>query len=120
MNITPEQQAAVAARLQLKRLEDSYTAQRDAILADIATAYRVLSSATSRYTALQNSVNGGELSAIADGYATDKIAMAGQDDAIQAQFLTTIATLETAQAIVFQTTGGRFIKGIDLPEEPEP
>jgi len=115
--MTPEQ---LQQALHMSRLDDSYNRQRDEILAATSRAYAEMVQATSRYTVLAASVNGGELAPRAEKHAAMQQAMAGQDAEIQAAFEACIATLENAQAAVYGVTGGRFIHGIPLPSQEEP
>jgi hypothetical protein len=112
--MTPEQ---LQQALRTSRLDDSYNQQRDEILAAISQAYAAMAQATSRYTVLAQSVNGGELAPLAAKHAAMQQAMAGQDAEIQQAFETCIATLENAQAVVYGVTGMRFIRGAPLPSQ---
>ena len=109
--MTPEQ---LQQALQMSRLDDSYNRQRDEILAAIGRAYGEMVQATSRYTFLAASVNGGELAPLATKHAAMQQAMGGQDAIIQQAFNDTMTVLETAQATVYAITGGRFLPDVPL------
>jgi hypothetical protein len=114
--MTPEQ---IQDAILLSRQHDAYSHERDAILADIGQAYAAMRGATSRYNVLAQRVGDGDLVALQAHHATMAAAMAGQDAAIQAAFVSAMATLEEAQAIVFSITGGRFLPVVPLPEVEE-
>lgn len=109
--MTPEQKQLQAA-IQADRINGIYDKSRDEILAHISRAYAEMVQAVAEWTVLESRIATGDMQSVADKHATMKLAMAGQNEAIQAAFVTTIATLESAQAIVHEVTGGTFIKGV--------
>lgn len=117
MQPTPEQ---IQQALLEASANDIYSASRDDILRDVATAYAAMIRALSKNSVLESRIATGDLQRVAPRHAAMTAAMAGQNEAIQAAFTDCTAVLEAAQAIVYGVTGRAFIKGVPIPAEPEP